>query len=567
MKAVLLSLLFLTPCLAAAQDAGFEQQKDSLLSVIAQTQGDEKLKNYRQFQIWLFHYEPDMDSVCKYYDEYIKEARKQGNTKDEGMVYVNLLGAYCNRGLFDKAIAQSDEILQFLSSSDLWEYYYQAYSIVLEACFFNNQYQKTLDAANELYRQAKEQNHANGISAAFYTMGLVYNKTERTQEAEQYFKKCIETQERMEKKTALWTQAYYYLFEIIEGQKRYSEAGKLLAEWEKAVKSYEIQEDLENAVARNELYTAKVRLYLNEGELDKAELYCDSAEITSPDNSLLANTTFLRALIMEKRKDYTQAIELLDIACQLFTTYEEWGVVIEILSAKSRVLLAKDGNTEVYPLFETILARKDSLKNLDFHAQLDDLRIEYEVDRHIAEKERTRNYLLFALAGCGILALALGVWIYYTRLVRRKNRSLYLRIQELTHIEKTAEEQLLQAPEENLSREMQIFRRLSQCMQNEKLFTNPVLNRKMLAAHTNTNEAYLADAIRRATGETVSAYISGLRLQYALKLLDEHPGMTLDAVAIDSGHGSYSPFFRSFTKKYGITPSEYRKMSGTKNNN
>ncbi|MDR2679375.1 MAG: helix-turn-helix domain-containing protein [Tannerella sp.] len=180
---------------------------------------------------------------------------------------------------------------------------------------------------------------------------------------------------------------------------------------------------------------------------------------------------------------------------------------------------------------------------------------------NIAENTHTRNYLFFALGGCSILTVALGIWFCYTRLVRRKNRSLYLRIQKLIHLEGEAKERLLNVPEEKLSREMQIFRRLSRYMQDEKPFIDPALNRKMLAARMNTNETYLADAIRETTGETVSSYISGLRLRYALMLLNEHPEMTLDTIAVDSGHGSYSPFFRSFTKKYGITPSEYRKMS------
>ncbi|MDR1896648.1 MAG: helix-turn-helix domain-containing protein, partial [Prevotellaceae bacterium] len=123
---------------------------------------------------------------------------------------------------------------------------------------------------------------------------------------------------------------------------------------------------------------------------------------------------------------------------------------------------------------------------------------------------------------------------------------------------------LLDVPEETLSRSMQLFRKLSELMQNEKPFTDPELNRKKLADRLNTNEAYLADAIREVTGKTFSAYISELRLQYTLELLNEHHDMTFDAIAIDSGHGSYSSFFRLFTKKYGITPSEYRKLAVTK---
>jgi AraC-like DNA-binding protein len=178
-----------------------------------------------------------------------------------------------------------------------------------------------------------------------------------------------------------------------------------------------------------------------------------------------------------------------------------------------------------------------------------------------AAKEKTRNYLLFALAGCLILAIALGIWIYLHRQIAKKNRSLYLQIQELVQKEKAVEQQLLTTPEEALSRTMQIFRNLSELMQKEKPFTDPDLNRKKLSDRLGTNEVYLADAIREATGETLSTYISGMRLQYTLELLNEYPDMTYDAIAIDSGHGSYSSFFRSFTKKYGITPSEYRKLA------
>jgi AraC-like DNA-binding protein len=181
-----------------------------------------------------------------------------------------------------------------------------------------------------------------------------------------------------------------------------------------------------------------------------------------------------------------------------------------------------------------------------------------------AEKKKTRNYLIFALIGCIILAIALGIWIYLHRQIARKNRSLYLQIQELLQKEKAAEQQLFAAPEEELSRTMQLFRSLSELMQKEKLFTDPDLNRKMLSDRLGTNETYLADAIREATGETFSNYVSDLRLQYTLQLMSEQSDLTSDAVAIDSGHGSYSTFFRLFTKKYGITPSEYRKMAKKK---
>ena len=195
----------------------------------------------------------------------------------------------------------------------------------------------------------------------------------------------------------------------------------------------------------------------------------------------------------------------------------------------------------------------------------DALRTQYEVDKHIAEKEKTRNYLFFAIAGCFLLTLALGIWIYLHHQIVQKNHFLYRQVQDLMQKEKEAEQQLFNVLEEELSRSMQLFRQLSERMQKDKLFIEPDLNRKKLANQLHTNEHYLADAIREATGETFSTYLANLRLQYALELLEENSGLPIDALAIDSGHGSYASFLRLFTKKYGITPSEYRKLATEKN--
>jgi AraC-like DNA-binding protein len=42
----------------------------------------------------------------------------------------------------------------------------------------------------------------------------------------------------------------------------------------------------------------------------------------------------------------------------------------------------------------------------------------------------------------------------------------------------------------------------------------------MPADRLGTNESYLADAIREATGDTYSNYITNMRLQYSLELLN-----------------------------------------------
>ncbi len=54
-------------------------------------------------------------------------------------------------------------------------------------------------------------------------------------------------------------------------------------------------------------------------------------------------------------------------------------------------------------------------------------------------------------------------------------------------------------------------------------------------------------------------YIKGLRIKYALNLIKENPGLTVQQIADQSGFYSISSFERSFKSVTGKTPREYLK--------
>ena len=102
-------------------------------------------------------------------------------------------------------------------------------------------------------------------------------------------------------------------------------------------------------------------------------------------------------------------------------------------------------------------------------------------------------------------------------------------------------------------------------MKDPNNFTDPDVNRKLLAAKLNTNENYLRETLKKHYGNTIGEYITGLRLNYALELL-AHQGekYTIEAAALDAGFGSRSTFLRLFRKQYGLSPQDYRKLLSEK---
>ena len=127
--------------------------------------------------------------------------------------------------------------------------------------------------------------------------------------------------------------------------------------------------------------------------------------------------------------------------------------------------------------------------------------------------------------------------------------------------EQQQEMELLQAaPEEQLTTEQQLFRRLCTLMDEQQPYTDETLNRDMLASLLGTNVKYVEQAIRQCSkGETVSDFINRYRLEHVTRLLKT----TDDPIAIIgelSGIPSRATLARLFRNAYGMTPSEYRKI-------
>jgi AraC-like DNA-binding protein len=557
---ILWLFLVLGMTIAFAQNDS-QSKKDSLRLVLAHTKGPEKIETYSQLATCYSGEIGDdlkMDTLLSLYDEMYREAIKQDDFKSCGVSIYRRLAAYMNTRMYDEAIKQAPDWLDFLAKQEEWNTYYQVYHLLTVAYIQKGESDDALNRAQRIYGQAKQQKHTDGIAIMLYSIGYIYGVQNRPEEAEQLYRESIQLLQEEEALASLLLRAYSDLCQTLISLKRYDEALSICTEYERAVRRNDVLG--KEPVTWVNLFTNYIDLYLELSDYDNAEVYCNKSDSVSNAPFARIITYEARAIIFSSRKQYTKALEMVDKSMELLQGGRA-GTINRLRMDKIEILVEMNRAQEVYDLFWEYTDVNDSIRNLEYNAQLDELRTVYEVDKITSEKEKTRNYLLFALAGCLLLAIALGIWIYLHRQIARKNHSLYLQIQALLQKEKKAEQQLLATPEEELSRSMQLFRSLSELMQKEKPFTDPDLKRKKLADRLGTNESYLADAIREATGETFTTYLSNLRLQYSLELLNGQPGMNLDAVSIDSGHGSYASFFRLFMKKYAITPSEYRKLA------
>ena len=105
----------------------------------------------------------------------------------------------------------------------------------------------------------------------------------------------------------------------------------------------------------------------------------------------------------------------------------------------------------------------------------------------------------------------------------------------------------------------ELFDYLRNLIEREQLFLNPNFERQTLIDLTGLSKERIGAAFAQASGyERLTTLVRELRLNHAVRLLNEQPELNIEQVCLASGFANTVSFNRSFKAKFGMTPSEFR---------
>ncbi|EOS17595.1 MULTISPECIES: helix-turn-helix domain-containing protein [Parabacteroides] len=559
-----------------------QHQKDSLRQVIEHSEGIDKLRSYnRLYYLYMSEIADDqkMDTLLMLLNRVEAEAIKQGNAEMQGMVYGNAIIAHINRSEHDKVIEKAPAYLDFYIENGLWKFYYQIHMQLITAYNLKGEYESAVEEGEKMYARAKERKDKAGMATALYATGIIYNSQDRWKEEEKCFRECIGLLWEVSGYDNILTQSYAFLCMVLRAQNRYDDLLQLVPEYEKAIARFEKASGRAQPEARGNLYIALMNTYIDIREYDKAEPYL--AKIEGLINNDISRFELLRAraLILQSHGDYGKALAAIDSA--MTRTPESDFNRNSLRRIKMQILARMGRYREADGLLNEIIATNDTLKNVEVNARFDELRTQYEVEKHIAEKERNFHYLLFALAICLVLALLLAGAFYYNRTIALKNRKLYERIKEqdrladeLSRLENARQSESSPKDSGKKAGATELFAssgeqqnlviRLQEYLLSDDNLSNTDINRDDIISALGTNKNALTDAVKSVTGKSPMEYMRTLKVEEARRKLDSHPELTIEAIAFSCGFNIPSTFYRLFRKQYGISPTEYRKMATSK---
>ena len=166
---------------------------------------------------------------------------------------------------------------------------------------------------------------------------------------------------------------------------------------------------------------------------------------------------------------------------------------------------------------------------------------EYAARYHANEQERKiqdaesrlarKNFILFAVV---ILMLISAAATYYYGRQRHKIN------------------------EKNRTPDPELFRTIDRIIREQRLYANASLQRQDILNRFSISRRTLSDLLAaHAGGQSLTAYINAMRLQDAVHLLRDEPGMSLSDIAENVGF-TPATFRDQFKRQFGMTPTEYR---------
>ena len=192
----------------------------------------------------------------------------------------------------------------------------------------------------------------------------------------------------------------------------------------------------------------------------------------------------------------------------------------------------------------------------------------HEQDLQIKSLQYTVSFHRLLLACIGIILLLIAYLFLrihkYNKVLLKKNHLLLNEIEQ-HEVEEKAKLSTLQAqPEETLTAEQKLYRRLCSLMVEKQPYTEESLNRDVLAQMLGTNTKYVVKAIRECSnGDTVGEFINRYRLEHVAHLLKTTDD-PINIIGELSGIPSRATLSRLFRNAYGMTCTEFRQAARAK---
>ena len=478
-----------------------------------------------------------------------------------------------NKG-YSNAIENVDTLAQLNSLKVLVTVYYM-----------QSHYTEVIIKSNEAIELALKIKDKESVAFFYMALGSAKSEIDNLNDALDYLKKSIEIYQTIVEDSARWATYDNMLYaltkqvDVYASNRFYDKAVSLIPRCQ-ALLDYLKKSDSAtiglNDIREAELMAACSKAYYGAGETKKAEKCYEKLRLTKYGNT--DHGIALAVPYLVNSGQYAEALRCIKIKkkhmqkCHSIVTYYYNKVLLRNeFKCYYNLNMYKEASfsaNENMVMADSLRARekKDYVRTVK--KVFADRDIQLQLIKHEQKAETSQIVILLATILVVALGLLLAISIRYNNILRRKDRANLATMEELRKLynERTRQHTDTIAVDENEDDDED--RKMFVVIYNEiitrKLYLKPGFSRDDAISIVPMSMKQFSALFQKYSTGFVS-FVNNLRLEHSLELIRSNQEYTIEGIALDSGFSNRQTFHRLFVEKYGMTPTEYKRLLNAEN--
>ncbi len=478
-----------------------------------------------------------------------------------------------NKG-YSNAIENVDTLAQLNSLKVLVTVYYM-----------QSHYTEVIIKSNEAIELALKIKDKEAVAFFYMALGSAKSEIDNLNDALDYLNKSIEIYQTIVEDSARWATCNNMLYaltkqvDVYASNRFYDKAVSLIPRC-LALLDYLKKSDSAtiglNDIREAELMAACSKAYYGTGETKKAEKCYEKLRLTKYGNT--DHGIALAVPYLVNSGQYAEALRCIKIKkkhmqkCHSIVTYYYNKVLLRNeFKCYYNLNMYKEASfsaNENMVMADSLRARekKDYVRTVK--KVFADRDIQLQLIKHEQKAETSQIVILLATILVVALGLLLAISIRYNNILRRKDRANLATMEELRKLynERTRQHTDTIAVDENEDDDED--RKMFVVIYNEiitrKLYLKPGFSRDDAISIVPMSMKQFSALFQKYSTGFVS-FVNNLRLEHSLELIRCNQEYTIEGIALDSGFSNRQTFHRLFVEKYGMTPTEYKRLLNAEN--
>lgn len=478
-----------------------------------------------------------------------------------------------NKG-YSNAIENVDTLAQLNSLKVLVTVYYM-----------QSHYTEVIIKSNEAIELALKIKDKEYVAFFYMALGSAKSEIDNLNDALDYLNKSIEIYQTIVEDSARWATCNNMLYaltkqvDVYASNRFYDKAVSLIPRC-LALLDYLKKSDSAtiglNDIREAELMAACSKAYYGAGETKKAEKCYEKLRLTKYGNT--DHGIALAVPYLVNSGLYAEALRCIKIKkkhmqkCHSIVTYYYNKVLLRNeFKCYYNLNMYKEASfsaNENMVMADSLRARekKDYVRTVK--KVFADRDIQLQLIKHEQKAETSQIVILLATILVVALGLLLAISIRYNNILRRKDRANLATMEELRKLynERTRQHTDTIAVDENEDDDED--RKMFVVIYNEiitrKLYLKPGFSRDDAISIVPMSMKQFSALFQKYSTGFVS-FVNNLRLEHSLELIRGNQEYTIEGIALDSGFSNRQTFHRLFVEKYGMTPTEYKRLLNAEN--